>query len=350
MTARPLFLGAAAAAILAAAPAIAQDTTTPQPAPPPAESIQPQDGETGQRQASTGTADSQCLQQLQSQSDRMRQDGYWLSGWNYTADPAALGGAGMAGDTPATMPAPGADVTGAPARDATTGQPVATTGETGAVTATPSTMAAADVETPWGRVDWSQRPRFEIATLFDAAVVLANRGNEDGCNAVVASIERIYGEYRAQLEELGVQPDQITSWRQEQIVLSTPVTEYQGSIRIDDVVDSDLRNPEDESLGEIDDVVVDPRSGQIRYAVVERGGFLGIGRDRHLVPWEQLRVTPGLNTFVLPVPEEAMENAPKLERGSGREVYAEANRYWQERVGSGGGQPAEPQVEPAPAQ
>lgn len=43
-------------------------------------------------------------------------------------------------------------------------------------------------------------------------------------------------------------------------------------------------------LGEIGDLLVDPRSGEIRYAVLEVGGFLGVGEDQRVVPWSLINV------------------------------------------------------------
>ncbi len=51
-----------------------------------------------------------------------------------------------------------------------------------------------------------------------------------------------------------------------------------------------VRNDSDKNLGEIGDLLVDPRSGEIRYAVLEVGGFLGVGEDRRVVPWSFIHV------------------------------------------------------------
>jgi sporulation protein YlmC with PRC-barrel domain len=41
-------------------------------------------------------------------------------------------------------------------------------------------------------------------------------------------------------------------------------------------------------LGEIEEIVLDARTGCVRYAVLALGGFLGIGRKRVAVPWRAL--------------------------------------------------------------
>ena len=43
-------------------------------------------------------------------------------------------------------------------------------------------------------------------------------------------------------------------------------------------------NPAGEKLGSIDSLMIDKLSGKVRYAVMEFGGFLGIGTDRYPLP------------------------------------------------------------------
>ena len=41
-------------------------------------------------------------------------------------------------------------------------------------------------------------------------------------------------------------------------------------------------------MGEIDEMILDARTGCIRYVVVAHGGFLGIGRKHLAIPWNAL--------------------------------------------------------------
>ena len=43
-------------------------------------------------------------------------------------------------------------------------------------------------------------------------------------------------------------------------------------------------NQAGDKLGSIDDLMIDKLSGRVRYAVLEFGGFLGIGTDRYPLP------------------------------------------------------------------
>ena len=49
----------------------------------------------------------------------------------------------------------------------------------------------------------------------------------------------------------------------------------------------DVRSPTDEDMGHIVDVIVD-RAGTVRAAVIDFGGFLGVGSRKIVVDWNAL--------------------------------------------------------------
>jgi hypothetical protein len=53
------------------------------------------------------------------------------------------------------------------------------------------------------------------------------------------------------------------------------------------VLGRDVRSPTDEGMGRIVDVIVD-RAGQVRAAVIDFGGFLGVGSRKIVVDWNAL--------------------------------------------------------------
>jgi hypothetical protein len=53
------------------------------------------------------------------------------------------------------------------------------------------------------------------------------------------------------------------------------------------VLGRDVRSPADEDMGRIVDVIVD-RSGTVRAAVIDFGGFLGVGSRKIVVDWSAL--------------------------------------------------------------
>jgi sporulation protein YlmC with PRC-barrel domain len=84
-----------------------------------------------------------------------------------------------------------------------------------------------------------------------------------------------------------------------------------------DVIGSDVKNAAGEDLGNVEDIVVDPNSGMIEYAVLSSGGFLGIGDKLFTVPFGMLKapmVKEGseLAYFTLDVDKAKLENAPRF--------------------------------------
>jgi sporulation protein YlmC with PRC-barrel domain len=78
---------------------------------------------------------------------------------------------------------------------------------------------------------------------------------------------------------------------------------------------SDVRNLQNEDIGDIDEVLIDSSSGKVRYVVLGVGGFLGLGETHVAVPWEAVRVTHEGNTarYVVDASKERLEKAPRLE-------------------------------------
>ena len=156
--------------------------------------------------------------------------------------------------------------------------------------------------------------------LLMAADVLARNGREDACQMILTELRELQEQRMANLKEAGIPPEEVQTWRQEQLVTAAqPVGDLGGTIRIEAVLGADVRNLQDEDLGDIEDVVLDDQ-GDLSYVLVGRGGFFAMGEDLVPVRWQDLRAVPDLDTFVLDVPEQAFEQAPAVER----EVFATA--------------------------
>ncbi|MBT2305155.1 PRC-barrel domain-containing protein [Variovorax paradoxus] len=86
---------------------------------------------------------------------------------------------------------------------------------------------------------------------------------------------------------------------------------------ISDVISSDsvegttVYNAAGDKLGSIDDLMIDKISGQVRYAVMEFGGFLGVGTDRYPIPWSMLKYDTSKNGYVVPLDKARLEGAPR---------------------------------------
>lgn len=82
----------------------------------------------------------------------------------------------------------------------------------------------------------------------------------------------------------------------------------------DTLAGNDVCNEEGEALGEIEDIMLDMRSGRISYAVLSFGGFLGMGQKLFAVPWEALELDTRNKRFVLNVEKGRLKDAPGFDK------------------------------------
>jgi len=87
-------------------------------------------------------------------------------------------------------------------------------------------------------------------------------------------------------------------------------------IAAEKVIDTNVYNPQGEKLGEVDDLMIDKHSGHIRYAVLEFGGFLGMGTDRYPIPWNVLRYDTERDGYVVPLDKNILDKAPRYRTDS----------------------------------
>src|SRR5262245_57907045 len=57
-----------------------------------------------------------------------------------------------------------------------------------------------------------------------------------------------------------------------------------------DIVGTRVKNADGKDIGEVDALLVDPKDGKVTHAVIGLGGFLGIGEDKVVVPWHDVKV------------------------------------------------------------
>jgi len=82
-----------------------------------------------------------------------------------------------------------------------------------------------------------------------------------------------------------------------------------------DTIESDsVYNHQDEKLGTIKHVMIDVLHGRVAYAVVSRGGVLGMGDKLFAIPWSALILDTEKERFLLDVSESQMEAAPGFDK------------------------------------
>jgi sporulation protein YlmC with PRC-barrel domain len=114
-------------------------------------------------------------------------------------------------------------------------------------------------------------------------------------------------------------------------------TMYPALLTISDVKGANVINLQNEKIGDIDELLIEANTGNIRFAIVSVGGFLGIGSTRVAVPWGAFVITRVDNRpkFVLDATKERLEKAPKVEGTNYDRLYTKADAepvfiYWHE--------------------
>ena len=128
-----------------------------------------------------------CLNDLQAFRQKMRQDGLWLSGYR-TGYGWPGYGLGTRSDQIAAHTGPGTSNTDARASSGARAADVQTQGG-GAIGSAPVAGAGLAVAGgPWGNVNWTLPPMQQLRTLHGAAVVMAERGEQQGCETVLSEL------------------------------------------------------------------------------------------------------------------------------------------------------------------
>lgn len=87
--------------------------------------------------------------------------------------------------------------------------------------------------------------------------------------------------------------------------------ENEGDLIASDRVEGTLvYNKAGEKLGRISNFMVDKRSGQVRYAVLSFGGFLGMGHDHYPLPWSMLHYDVEMGGYVVELDKRMLDSAP----------------------------------------
>src|SRR5262245_39589647 len=97
------------------------------------------------------------------------------------------------------------------------------------------------------------------------------------------------------------------------VTVTSPLPKF---VKASKAVGMDARNPKDEDLGEVEDLMIDTRSGKIAYAVLSFGGVLGINVKLFAVTWKALTLDDQKERFVLNVDKNKLKAAPGFDKNS----------------------------------
>ena len=87
--------------------------------------------------------------------------------------------------------------------------------------------------------------------------------------------------------------------------------ETHNLISADKVVGTAVYNRQGENLGSVYGLMLNKLNGQVAYAIMSFGGFLGIGESYHPLPWRVLSYDPKLGGYVVDIDRNRLEGAPR---------------------------------------
>jgi sporulation protein YlmC with PRC-barrel domain len=78
------------------------------------------------------------------------------------------------------------------------------------------------------------------------------------------------------------------------------------------LIGASVKDSQGESLGKIDELLIDPKDARIKAAIVSVGGVLGLGAKSVAIPWDKMTMGtgPDRDTVVVAMGKEELERAP----------------------------------------
>ena len=107
----------------------------------------------------------------------------------------------------------------------------------------------------------------------------------------------------------------------------------------DRVEGTPVRRPNGQKIGAVQRLMIDKLSGNVAYAVLSFGGFLGMGKKHLPIPWARLKYDLVQEAYQLDLTDEELSRAPSYEAGEefdwgdrSQEIvihhYYRTPRYW----------------------
>jgi hypothetical protein len=98
---------------------------------------------------------------------------------------------------------------------------------------------------------------------------------------------------------------------------ATPEVTVLNKHEVEGILGREVRSPNNENMGRIVDVLVD-RSSQVRAAIIDFGGFLGVGSRKIAVDWSALDFPPPDKPdmqVTLELTRDQLQTAPEYQEG-----------------------------------
>ena len=99
-------------------------------------------------------------------------------------------------------------------------------------------------------------------------------------------------------------------------------------ISSDNVQGTNVYGVDNDSIGEIDHLMIDKPSGRVVYAVMSFGGFMGLGHSHYPVPWGALKYDTSLGGYRTGITEAQLKDSPEFTEDS----ISNPNRDWEKKT------------------
>ena len=103
-----------------------------------------------------------------------------------------------------------------------------------------------------------------------------------------------------------------------------------GSDRVDGTT---VYGADNEKIGKVDKLLIDTRGGNVTDVIISAGGFLGIGDEKHSIPWSKLDYDTERGGYRIDVTKEQLMDAPRFgsdepDRAYDRNYQTSVYEYW----------------------
>ncbi len=89
---------------------------------------------------------------------------------------------------------------------------------------------------------------------------------------------------------------------------------YRRTLSAGSVIGTNVVNSQGEDLGSIEELMINVETGEVAYAVLSFGGFMGMGDKLFAVPWRSLVVDENEEQIILNRTKKELEMAPGFDK------------------------------------
>lgn len=97
--------------------------------------------------------------------------------------------------------------------------------------------------------------------------------------------------------------------------LSSQRGAFANAAHASDIIGKSAYGAKGESIGSINDLLINSK-GQVEAAIVDVGGFLGMGQHTVAVKWDQMKITPSDSRVTVSMTKDQLKAAPEYKKSA----------------------------------